>query len=107
MTEQQARTNGFTRTGHYSRNKDKMKEKAAQIRKQGNKAVVATLPDSPLSRGIVGRGYGVFWIESSENAATREAEMKQSRLRNLEVSKQQLLEKIAEIDAKIAAEMGA
>lgn len=60
MTEKKAIKQGLNLTGCYSRSKEIAKAKAARIRSMGFHAVVATVPDSPLSRGPKGVGYSVY-----------------------------------------------
>ena len=60
MTEQIARQNGYSFTGHYKRSKDEVQPRLQELKKKGYKAVICTVPDSPLSRGTIGRGYSIF-----------------------------------------------
>jgi hypothetical protein len=60
MNEINARERGYRYTGFYSRSHDEMIEKRDSIRVKGYKAVLVTIPDNPLSRGIVGVGYSVY-----------------------------------------------
>jgi hypothetical protein len=62
MNRKQAEEKGYCYTGFYSRSKEAMKAKAAEIRALGNgfKAIVVDIPDSKYSRGGVGTGYSVY-----------------------------------------------
>jgi hypothetical protein len=60
MTEHEARKHGLQYTGHYNNDKEIVKAKAEEIRKSGFRAVVVTIPHSPLSRGYGGTGYTVY-----------------------------------------------
>jgi hypothetical protein len=101
MTEQQAKQNGYHHHGAYSRDKEEMKQRAAQLRSEGNKAVVCTIPHNPLSRGGGGNGYSIYWIESDANKATREAEQRAKNLRYKIAERDELLAKLAEVNAQI------
>jgi hypothetical protein len=68
--ERKALQDGYTRQGAYSWNNEEMKQRAAELRKRGNKAKVIYIPADPLSRSG-GGGYAVMWIESEVNKAER------------------------------------
>ena len=72
MNERQAREAGYSFTGIWERTwkKEIVKEKAKALRKQGNKAIMVN------DEG----GYSVYWIESPENIAIREAKFKTGRI---------------------------
>lgn len=59
MNQETALKKGYERTGIYARSADKVRPLLEEIRKQGYKALLVTVPDSPYSRGHVGTGYGV------------------------------------------------
>jgi hypothetical protein len=71
ITEKYAEERGYTYHGAYSWNQEEMKKRAAELRKEGNKAMVVYSPASPLSRSSSGGGYSVYWIESEENRRAR------------------------------------
>ena len=62
MNGQQAIASGYHFTGAYERsyNKEKLQEQIKEIRKSGYKAIIVTIPDSPLSRGSIGKGYSIY-----------------------------------------------
>lgn len=61
MNEITARQNGLSYTGIYSRDKDEAKVRLGEIRKQGYKAQLVTVKDSPYSRSAcIGQGYSVY-----------------------------------------------
>ena len=60
MTRNQAIAKGFQFTGYYERDEEKAKDHWAKIVSQGYKAVLVTIPDSPYSRGEIGRGWSVY-----------------------------------------------
>ena len=64
MNERQAREAGYSFTGIWERSwkKDIVKEKAKELRKQGNKAIMVS------EEG----GYSVYWIESPVIKAAKE-----------------------------------
>ena len=64
MTEQEARRRGYQFQGCYERswNRDRIKLRAAQLRKEGNKAVMVNTRCG---------GCSVYWIESQENKNRR------------------------------------
>jgi len=60
MNEKQAQQKGYRFTGDYERDKESLKERANEYKKQGYKVVICAVPDSPLSRGVVGVGYSIY-----------------------------------------------
>ena len=60
MNEKQAQEQGYRFTGIYTRYIEDTKIRAKEIRAKGYKAVTVTVPDSPYSRGTIGRGYSVY-----------------------------------------------
>ena len=60
MNVKQAEAQGYEFTGIYTRYNEDTKERAKAIRQKGYKAVTVTVPDSPYSRGTIGRGYSVY-----------------------------------------------
>ena len=98
MTERQARQQGYSFHGAYDHDKDVIKRRAAELRAQGNKAVVVNVPPNPLSRGYHGMGYSVYWIESEANIEKRNAEDSQNKRNNL---RNLIVAKISELEAII------
>lgn len=64
MNEKQARAKGYCFTGWYSFDKEEMKTKSSEIKAQGFKSVVVTVPGDPLSRGGAITGYSVYVEEA-------------------------------------------
>ena len=62
MNELQARQQGLSFIGRYERFKDRVADDLAALRKQGYKAYIVTVPDSPLSRGYCkgDKGYSIY-----------------------------------------------
>lgn len=58
MNEKQAIGKGFEYTGDYERSMELIKNR--QLEYKGYKTVIVTIPDSPLSRGFIGKGYSIF-----------------------------------------------
>ena len=75
MKESQARAEGLDFTGIYSRYKEEVKVKAAEIRKAGYRAVVCTIPPNPYSRGHYGNGYSCY-VEPKYGKDRRAAELR-------------------------------
>jgi hypothetical protein len=71
MNEREAVEEGYHFTGVYVSNKEEAKAKAKEMRVDGNKAVVVTVPPSKYSRGYHGDGYSVYLKETEENRAVR------------------------------------
>lgn len=103
VSEKQARAQGYEYHGAYERygGLEKIKERAKELRKQGNKAMVVYVPDSKYSRGGGGGGHAIYWIESEANKAVRKAEAKAQRLRILIRDRDQLLGQATELTMKI------
>jgi hypothetical protein len=104
MTKKQAEQAGYSFHGAYDHNKEKIKERAAQLRKEGNKAIVITEKPDRLSRGHRGDGYSVYWIESDANVAARKAIYLANRKQQLMNEKAKLLARIEEIEAELNTE---
>jgi hypothetical protein len=60
MNEQQARQSGYSFTGVYTRDRGEVGIRRDALTKEGYKAVIVTVPDSPLSRGPKGTGWSVY-----------------------------------------------
>jgi len=62
MTERQADQKNLAFTGDYERTHEKIDDRLATLRKDYPqcKFYKVTVPDSPLSRGIVSRGYSIY-----------------------------------------------
>lgn len=60
MNEQQAREKGLTYTGYYERSKDALQGKLDEFHRLKYKAAIITVPDNPLSRGVIGVGYSIY-----------------------------------------------
>lgn len=101
MNEQQARTNGYQHHGAYSTDKEVVKERAAQLRAAGNKAVVVTIPPNKYSRGSRSTGYSVYWIESEANKRARQEENRQKEIAQQERTKEELLRQLAAVEQRL------
>jgi len=60
MNKEQAAKRGYEFTGIYERDKSGVQVRLNKIRKDGYKAALVTVPDDPLSRGCIGRGYSIY-----------------------------------------------
>ena len=61
MNEITAKQNGLEFTGIYARSSDEIKPRLAEIRKQGYKAYIVIIKDSPYSRSAcISQGYAVY-----------------------------------------------
>jgi len=62
MTERQAREKNLEFTGCYERTHERIDENLERLRKEYPKCKFykVTVPDNPLSRGIVSRGYSIY-----------------------------------------------
>jgi hypothetical protein len=98
MNERKAHQMGYNFHGAYSHNKEEMKQRALELRKQGNKALVVNEPPNPLSRGHHGMGYSVYWIESEENIRLRNQAKAERARAELIAEREKLSERIKEID---------
>ncbi len=90
MNEQQARDIGYSFTGIYERNKDDVTQRLNDMREMGYKAVIVTVPDSPLSRGTVGTGYSVY--AEREYFTDKEIAKITARLSGIDSKKENALE---------------
>jgi len=101
MNEKQAQQKGYSFTGDYERDKEELKERANEYKKQGYKVVICTVPDSPLSRGGVGVGYSIHAEE--KYFIDREVKKIEIKLSHIDNEKQDALNEynntIAEIDS--------
>lgn len=59
MNEQHAKAKGYIYTGIYGRNRTEIKERFDKEFKGKYQAMICDVPDSPLSRGGVGKGYSI------------------------------------------------
>ena len=100
MKEKQAEQKGYSFTGSYERDKETIKEKAKEYKKQGYKVVICDVPDSKLSRGGRGMGYSIY--AEPKYFIDREIESIKTRLEQVDTIKQLALDdynkKIAKID---------
>ena len=105
--ERQLMEDGYSFTGIYERNKGAAKNRALQKQRDGYYAVVVTIPDSPLSRGTVGKGYSVYakptakkeaMLEAKKEAAItqRKADVKAIEFHLLSRTKESLIEYLIE-----------
>ena len=60
MNKKTAQLKGLIFTGHYDWDRPKISQIAKDLRKEGYKAYVVTVPKNPLSRGHHGTGYSVY-----------------------------------------------
>ena len=67
MKEKQAIEKGYRFSGVYSHDKEEVKNRIAEEKVKGNKAVLVNKPPSRYSRGHHGMGYSMYVIESEEN----------------------------------------
>jgi hypothetical protein len=95
MNERQARQEGFSYT-YGGRTHEEIKETAAKLRREGNRAIMVWVPPNPLSRGYDCGHYSVYWIESDSNRAKR---IHGENLRKLESLKQKYKELTDELVA--------
>jgi len=102
MNVRQAQQKGYHFHGAYSNDKEEMKQRAAELRTQGNKAVVADTPSSSLSRGFHGMGYSVYWIESEENIQKRKQAQTERKREGLIAEREKITERLAEIDVLLS-----
>lgn len=107
MTRQDAEKAGYVFTGCYSHEKEEMKTVASKLRKEGNRAVVVTVPPDPYARGGGRTGYSVYWAESIGNKKIREANERQVRICRLVTEKDELSARIRKIDSEIQNEITA
>lgn len=102
----QLESEGYTFQGCYSWNQTEVKERAAELRKQGNKARVVYEPGSKLSRGHRGGGYSVYWKESEANIAARLEDDRLREIARLEHEEVKLREATITRLNEIAARLG-
>lgn len=100
MKESDARKMGYRFTGNYGRDREEVKKDLKEYKSKGYKAVLCTVPDSPLSRGYRGTGYSIY--AEPKYFIDKEIKDIKCRLGNIENRKQyetdKYNEKIAEID---------
>jgi 5-deoxy-D-glucuronate isomerase len=66
MTKEQAQMKGYKFYGVYSDDKESVKLRALELRKQGHKAITVTIPPTGYERGGGLTGYSVYWIENEK-----------------------------------------
>lgn len=98
MNDRQARAKGYAFTGYFGWDKEEMKVRAAQLRKDGNKALVVTEPGSRRT------GYSVFWIQSEAGKVAEAQAALTAKIANLKAEKAQLKVRIAEINTQLIEE---
>jgi hypothetical protein len=98
----QLRAEGFTFHGSYSFRKEEIKQRAAELRKQGHKARMVYIPSDKLSRGHSGGGYSIYWIESEASKIARAEEARLSAIRNIERELATLEERKQKLEAQLA-----
>jgi archaeosine-15-forming tRNA-guanine transglycosylase len=103
LNESQARQQGYDFTGHYDTDRGKMTQRAAELRREGNKAVVVSVPRNPLSRGTHATGYSVYWIESDVNREKRLYTLREQKIARLSAERDARLREAVELDEQIAA----
>lgn len=103
MNKREAESRGYVFTGWYSHNKEEISDRVKELRKEGNKAVIVTIPRNPLSRSWHGTGWSAYWIESEKNKVIREAAAKERTKIRLLKNKEELLLAIANIDKELAS----
>ena len=87
MNERQAREAGYEYTGvfEWTYNKEKVKARQDDLKKQGYKSVIVTVPADPLSRG--GRGGGLFLYAEKKYFVDQETKELLGRLGRIEGEK--------------------
>ena len=98
----QLQEEGYTFHGAYSWNKEEIKKRAAEVRKEGNKARVVYVPGSKYSRSGSGGGWSVYWIESEANVAAKLERSRVNRIFSLEREANDLRMKLAKIEEQLA-----
>ena len=100
MREKQAEQKGYRFTGSYERDKDTIKERAKEYKKEGYKIIICEVLDSPLSRGPRGTGYSVY--AEPKYFIDKEIQEINRKLSQIDNRKQDALDeynkKLAEID---------
>jgi len=102
MNARQAQDAGYVFTGIYSWDHKEVKARAAELRKQGNKALTIYEPASKYSRSSSGGGYSVYWIESEKNKAIRLDASRKRQIENLKRQAQELRNQLAEVELHIS-----
>lgn len=101
VSKNHALEEGYYFHGAYSHDLEEMKQRAAELRFQGHKAVVVNEPPSPLSRGHHGMGYSVYWIESEESKQKKHQDELLKRKKELIDERDKLKARLAEIDLEL------
>jgi hypothetical protein len=99
MTEKQAMEKGFQFTGNYERWKEKLVDKLNELKKDGYKCTIVTVPDSQYSRGPRGCGYSIY-AERKYYVDERRRELQDS-LNRIESRKARAWEKYAQTLSEI------
>jgi hypothetical protein len=104
MTKNEARKNGYVFQGTYAfeREKEKVLNKAAELRRAGNKAVTVLEPPDRYSNNRR-TGYSVYWIESEANKTKREQAEFMAQQHSLINQMRELQTRIDAIKAKLEA----
>ena len=101
MNEITAKQNGLSFTGVYSRDVEEVKVRLAEIRKQGYKAQLVTIKDSPYSRSAcISQGYAVYTeprYQQDQHAASLRGRIA-SHPAEVQRLRDELAAKIAELD---------
>ena len=98
----QLESEGYQFHGAYSStDKEGIKRRAAELRKEGHKARVVYEPGSKYARGYSGGGWSIYWIESEASIAARKEKDKRNTTLTLENEKTKLLTRIEEIETQL------
>lgn len=92
---------GYQFTGIYEWNHELVKKRAAQLRKEGHKAVTIYSPGSKYSRSGRGGGWSVYWIESEASKELKAFNYRVMEIKMLGIEREKAVERIAIIDAKL------
>lgn len=103
MNKKQVIQKGYHFHGAYSHDKEEMKQRAVELRDQGNKAIVVDTPPNPLSCGYHGMGYSVYWIESEENIQKRKQAQAKREREELIAEREKITGRLAEIDVLLSS----
>lgn len=100
MNEKQAIQASYSFSGFYSRDKEEAKERAAEERAKGNKAMVVT----KVSKGRVYNttGYSVYLIESETNKQAKIKANRQAHIKNLEAQLQKAKAEVIRLNTLLA-----
>lgn len=121
MNEQQARDRGYEFEGMYTRRHEEVLKAQADMKKQGFRSVIVTVPDNPLSRGGGGRGWSLYveeryiLLKRQKDLTERISQMPARRklafdeyqqvLADLDKTEANLSERLSEVNRQLDAEL--